>query len=114
MQRISEDAMQEAPPIYITKGLKPRDSILKKKKKKKKKKGRLQYLNVTNALQVERPKIKTLMYQVLPEACFDLAVIFIIVFAILGIAYGFLAATMAIQRIWQRHYHILTKRELTK
>ncbi|KAF5741969.1 hypothetical protein HS088_TW09G00007 [Tripterygium wilfordii] len=24
------------------------------------------------------------------------------------------AATMAIQRIWQRHYHILTKRELTK
>ncbi|RVW47496.1 hypothetical protein CK203_086522 [Vitis vinifera] len=34
--------------------------------------------------------------------------------AILGVAYGFLAATMAIQRIWQRHYHILTKRELTK
>ncbi|KAF2310700.1 hypothetical protein GH714_016418 [Hevea brasiliensis] len=30
------------------------------------------------------------------------------------IAYGFLAATMAIQKIWQRHYHILTKRELTK
>ncbi|KAL9997422.1 putative Zinc finger, RING-CH-type, Zinc finger, RING/FYVE/PHD-type [Helianthus debilis subsp. tardiflorus] len=32
----------------------------------------------------------------------------------LVIAYGFLAATMAIQRIWQRHYHILTKRELTQ
>ncbi|RWW55693.1 hypothetical protein BHE74_00037642 [Ensete ventricosum] len=48
------------------------------------------------------------------EACFALVVIFVIVFAILGIAYGFLAATMAIQRIWQRHYHILTKRELTK
>ena len=48
------------------------------------------------------------------EACFALVVIFVIVFAILGIAYGFLAATMAVQRIWQRHYHILTKRELTK
>ncbi|KAK1298614.1 hypothetical protein QJS10_CPB14g01112 [Acorus calamus] len=48
------------------------------------------------------------------EACFALVIIFVIVFAILGIAYGFLAATMAIQRIWQRHYHILTKRELTK
>ncbi|XP_058112476.1 uncharacterized protein LOC131255694 isoform X2 [Magnolia sinica] len=48
------------------------------------------------------------------EACFALLIIFVIIFAILGIAYGFLAATMAIQRIWQRHYHILTKRELTK
>ncbi|KAF5945795.1 hypothetical protein HYC85_016023 [Camellia sinensis] len=48
------------------------------------------------------------------EACFALVIVFVVVFAILGIAYGFLAATMAIQRIWQRHYHILTKRELTK
>ncbi|KAH7848920.1 hypothetical protein Vadar_010264 [Vaccinium darrowii] len=48
------------------------------------------------------------------EACFFLVIVFVIIFAILGIAYGFLAATMAIQRIWQRHYHILTKRELTK
>lgn len=48
------------------------------------------------------------------EACGALLVIFVIIFAILGIAYGLLAATMAIQRIWQRHYHILTKRELTK
>ncbi|KAK3123321.1 hypothetical protein QOZ80_8AG0628590 [Eleusine coracana subsp. coracana] len=48
------------------------------------------------------------------EACFALVLVFIVVFAILGIAYGFLAATMAVQRIWQRHYHILTKRELTK
>ncbi|XP_078168834.1 RING/FYVE/PHD zinc finger superfamily protein [Carex rostrata] len=48
------------------------------------------------------------------EACFALVVVFVIVFAILGIAYGFLAATMAVQRIWQSHYHILTKRELTK
>ncbi|MQM20349.1 hypothetical protein Taro_053367, partial [Colocasia esculenta] len=48
------------------------------------------------------------------EACFALVVVFVIVFAILGVAYGFLAATMGIQRIWQRHYHILTKRELTK
>jgi len=48
------------------------------------------------------------------EACFALVVVFVVIFAILGLAYGFLAATMAIQRIWQRHYHILTKRELTK
>nr|CAB3477589.1 unnamed protein product [Digitaria exilis] len=48
------------------------------------------------------------------EACFAFAVIFVIIFAILGVAYGFLAATVAIQRIWQRHYHILTKKELTK
>ncbi|KAL5228437.1 hypothetical protein ABZP36_016702 [Zizania latifolia] len=48
------------------------------------------------------------------EACFALAVIFVIVFAILGVAYGFLAATVAVQRILQRHYHILTKKELTK
>ncbi|XP_020109478.1 uncharacterized protein LOC109724885, partial [Ananas comosus] len=48
------------------------------------------------------------------EACFALFIIFVVVFAILGIAYSFLAATMALQRIWQRHYHILTKRELTK
>jgi hypothetical protein len=48
------------------------------------------------------------------EACFALVVVFVVIFAILGVAYGFLAATMGIQRIWQRHYHILTKRELTK
>ncbi|KAH7426556.1 hypothetical protein KP509_10G005900 [Ceratopteris richardii] len=48
------------------------------------------------------------------EACGALLVIFVAIFAILGIAYGLLAATMALQRIWQRHYHILTKRELTK
>jgi hypothetical protein len=48
------------------------------------------------------------------EACFAFVVIFVIIFAILGIAYGFFAATLAIQRIWQRHYHILAKKELTK
>lgn len=48
------------------------------------------------------------------EACGALLVIFVVIFAILGIAYGLLAATMALQRIWQRHYHILTKRELSK
>ncbi|KAK0570866.1 hypothetical protein LWI29_007666 [Acer saccharum] len=48
------------------------------------------------------------------EACFALVIVFVVIFAILGIAYGFLAATMAIQKIWQKHYHILTKRELTK
>lgn len=48
------------------------------------------------------------------EACFAFAIIFVVIFAILGVAYVFLAATVAIQRIWQRHYHILTKKELTK
>ncbi|KAG8495631.1 hypothetical protein CXB51_013413 [Gossypium anomalum] len=48
------------------------------------------------------------------EACFALVVVFVVIFVILGIAYGLLAATMAIQRIWQKHYHILTKMELTK
>lgn len=48
------------------------------------------------------------------EACFVLVIVCVVIFAILGIAYGFLAATMAIQRIWQRHYHILTKKELTQ
>lgn len=48
------------------------------------------------------------------EACFALFIIFVVIFVILGIAYGFLAASMAVQRIWQRHYHILTKRELTQ
>ncbi|KAA8535041.1 hypothetical protein F0562_030044 [Nyssa sinensis] len=48
------------------------------------------------------------------EACFALVIVFVVIFTILGIAYGFLAATMGIQRIWQRHYHILTKRELAK
>ncbi|KAF3574558.1 hypothetical protein F2Q69_00063552 [Brassica cretica] len=33
------------------------------------------------------------------EACFALVVVFVVIFAILGLAYGFLAATMAIQRI---------------
>ncbi|KAK9266287.1 hypothetical protein L1049_001809 [Liquidambar formosana] len=48
------------------------------------------------------------------EACFALVIIFVVIFLILGIAYGFIATTLAIQRIWQRQYHILTKRELTK
>ncbi|KAJ0550902.1 putative Zinc finger, RING-CH-type [Helianthus annuus] len=36
------------------------------------------------------------------EACFGLVIVFVVIFVILGIAYGFLAATMAIQRIWQK------------
>lgn len=48
------------------------------------------------------------------EACGVFLVVFVILFAVLGVAYGLLAATMAVQRIWQRHYHILTKRVLTK
>lgn len=41
-------------------------------------------------------------------------IMFVIIFAILGFFYCLLAATMAIQRIWQNHYHILTKHVLTK
>ena len=35
-------------------------------------------------------------------------------FTIVGIFYSVLVATMVGQRIWQRHYHILAKRMLTK
>ncbi|KAF8042781.1 hypothetical protein BT93_A1187 [Corymbia citriodora subsp. variegata] len=48
------------------------------------------------------------------EACFAVVIVFVVIFVILGIAYSFLASTMAVQKIWQSHYHILTKRELTK
>ncbi|KAL2922600.1 putative membrane protein C3H7.05c [Bienertia sinuspersici] len=43
-----------------------------------------------------------------------IVIILVVNLAILGIVYGFLVATMAIQRIWQRRYHILTKRKLIK
>ncbi|KAF5802839.1 putative E3 ubiquitin-protein ligase MARCH [Helianthus annuus] len=48
------------------------------------------------------------------EVIVILVIISVIIFAVLGLAYGFLAATMGMQRIWQRHYHILTKKELTQ
>ncbi|KAM0026278.1 putative Zinc finger, RING-CH-type, Zinc finger, RING/FYVE/PHD-type [Helianthus debilis subsp. tardiflorus] len=48
------------------------------------------------------------------EVIVILVIICVIIFAVLGLAYGFLAATMGMQRIWQRHYHILTKKELTQ
>ncbi|KAK1434705.1 hypothetical protein QVD17_00454 [Tagetes erecta] len=48
------------------------------------------------------------------EMCVLMVIGMVIIFAILGLAYGFFAATMAIQRIVQTHYHILTKRELTQ
>nr|XP_043626078.1 uncharacterized protein LOC122597565 [Erigeron canadensis] len=48
------------------------------------------------------------------EAGVVLLVLVVILLLILGITYLFLAATMATQRICQRHYHILTKRELTQ
>ncbi|WOL09415.1 hypothetical protein Cni_G18168 [Canna indica] len=35
-------------------------------------------------------------------------------FTVIGIFYSVLVATMVLQRIWQRHYHILTKRMLTQ
>jgi len=45
---------------------------------------------------------------------FAVVVIIVIIFAIIGIVYAFIAATIAVQRIFQRHYHILAKKELTK
>ncbi|CAK9216813.1 unnamed protein product [Sphagnum troendelagicum] len=48
------------------------------------------------------------------EAFGVFVIMFVIIFAILGFFYCMLAATMAIQRIWQNHYHVLTKHILTK
>ena len=45
---------------------------------------------------------------------FAVVVTIVIIFAIIGIVYAFIAATIAVQRIFQRHYHILAKKELTK
>ncbi|KAL0285689.1 UNVERIFIED_CONTAM: hypothetical protein Sangu_2767400 [Sesamum angustifolium] len=45
---------------------------------------------------------------------FILAIIVIGLFTVIGIFYSVLVATMVGQRIWQRHYHILAKRMLTK
>ncbi|MCL7048271.1 hypothetical protein MKW94_008290, partial [Papaver nudicaule] len=36
------------------------------------------------------------------------------IFAFFGFLYSILVATMVGQRIWQRHYHILAKKMLTK
>ncbi|CAO2203991.1 unnamed protein product [Urochloa humidicola] len=47
-------------------------------------------------------------------SCLVLAIVVVIVFAIPGVIYGCIAATMAFQNIMQRHYHILNKKELTK
>ncbi|XP_076946883.1 uncharacterized protein LOC143618651 [Bidens hawaiensis] len=48
------------------------------------------------------------------DVCIVIVIGGVILFAFLGIAYGFLVATMAMQRIFQSHYHILTKKELTQ
>ncbi|KAL2936306.1 hypothetical protein RDABS01_007011 [Bienertia sinuspersici] len=48
------------------------------------------------------------------EAFIFFVIVLVVNLAILGILYGLLAATMAFQRIRQRHYHILTKRKLIK
>lgn len=42
------------------------------------------------------------------------ALVALVVFAVVGLFYSVLVATMVGQRIWQRHYHILAKRMLTK
>ncbi|CAL9103290.1 unnamed protein product [Musa acuminata var. zebrina] len=45
---------------------------------------------------------------------FIIGLIILGLFTIIGIFYSVLVATMVGQRIWQRHYHILAKRMLTK
>lgn len=45
---------------------------------------------------------------------FIMALVVLGLFTIIGIFYSVLVATMVGQRIWQRHYHILAKRMLTK
>jgi hypothetical protein len=47
-------------------------------------------------------------------SCLILAIVVVIIFAIPGVIYGCIAATMAFQNIMQRHYHILHKKDLTK
>ncbi|RZC64660.1 hypothetical protein C5167_008351 [Papaver somniferum] len=42
------------------------------------------------------------------------AVITLVLFVFFGLIYSILVATIAGQRIWQRHYHILAKMMLTK
>ncbi|XP_061973284.1 uncharacterized protein LOC133695353 isoform X4 [Populus nigra] len=45
---------------------------------------------------------------------FIMVLIVLGLFTVIGIFYSVLVATMVGQRIWQRHYHILAKRMLTK
>ncbi|MCD7446152.1 hypothetical protein HAX54_041537 [Datura stramonium] len=45
---------------------------------------------------------------------FIMALVMLGLFTVIGIFYSVLVATMVGQRIWQRHYHILAKRMLTK
>ncbi|KAK9670479.1 hypothetical protein RND81_13G204500 [Saponaria officinalis] len=45
---------------------------------------------------------------------FILALVVLGLFAVIGLFYSVLVATMVGQRIWQRHHHILAKRMLTK
>ncbi|CAL4955761.1 unnamed protein product [Urochloa decumbens] len=47
-------------------------------------------------------------------SCLVLGIVVVVIFAIPGVIYGCIAATMAFQNIMQRHYHILNKKELTK
>ncbi|KAL2894340.1 putative sodium-coupled neutral amino acid transporter 6 [Bienertia sinuspersici] len=48
------------------------------------------------------------------EAFIFFVIVLVVNLAMLGIMYVLLATTMEIQRIWQRHYYILTKRKLIK
>ncbi|GJN18480.1 hypothetical protein PR202_gb05646 [Eleusine coracana subsp. coracana] len=48
------------------------------------------------------------------EGCIVVIVVFVIIFAVLGLFFGFVAATVGAQRILQRHCGILMKKELTK
>ncbi|XP_042425259.1 uncharacterized protein LOC122012699 isoform X4 [Zingiber officinale] len=49
-----------------------------------------------------------------PPLLFIVALVVLGLFTVIGIFYSVLVATMVGQRIWQRHYHILAKRMLTK
>ncbi|CAI5477800.1 unnamed protein product [Closterium sp. Yama58-4] len=43
-----------------------------------------------------------------------LGAILLVVLALVGVFYCLLVSTLVVQRIWQRHYHVLAKRILTK
>ncbi|GAQ91886.1 hypothetical protein KFL_008760020 [Klebsormidium nitens] len=43
-----------------------------------------------------------------------LAVVVVMLFAVAGVFYSFFVATVVVQRVWQKHYHVLAKRLLAK
>jgi hypothetical protein len=43
-----------------------------------------------------------------------LAVVVVMLFAVAGVFYSFFVASVVVQRVWQKHYHVLAKRMLAK